>query len=82
MKTCEGCRMLMQKDPLKRGDCWTLHCTDPDKPIHGKFRTIAAAGSVLRSRRRARPGAGEKRKPPAGLAPRRTAKARRNNDVC
>lgn len=41
MKTCEGCRMLMLKDPLKRGDCWTLHCTDPDKPIHGKCRTIA-----------------------------------------
>lgn len=41
LKRCDGCRLLEIREPLKRGDCFTAHCTDPDKPVIGTRRTVA-----------------------------------------
>lgn len=41
MKQCDGCGYMVREGPHKRGDCYTVHCTDPDKPVLGARRTIA-----------------------------------------
>lgn len=41
MKRCDGCLLLAMEGPSKRGDCYTAHCTDPDKPALGARRTVA-----------------------------------------
>lgn len=43
MRSCKGCRVLSLEGPLKQGDCWTLHCNDPDKPVLGTRRTVAVS---------------------------------------
>ena len=41
LKRCENCRWLEIREPMKKGDCWTAHCMDPDKLMPGESRTLA-----------------------------------------
>lgn len=41
MGDCRGCRFLELREPLRKDDCYTVHCTDPDKPLMGACRTLA-----------------------------------------
>lgn len=41
MDECRGCQHLAYEPPCKEGDCYSAHCTDPDKPVMGSRRVVA-----------------------------------------
>ena len=40
MSCCIGCRYYETEGPQKQEDCYTAHCTDPNKPMLGRRRVI------------------------------------------